>query len=288
MDADDLDLHALRAYARLLINRWDCFLAGTSDHQWRCLREPLTETQLRQAVAGQLSLGSYAVDRRGFSRWACLDLDDNVRGDRFLPIIERLDDPSTCLLEPARRGFHLWLFVEPSPWFVVQRWAKELADGAGLRAIEIFPKGEGLNGVRLPLSRHPKTGQVYPIIDAASGELLNGEAALRFIARRQVGQIAVPYEQSVPRLVSPPPSRSPRGDRTDHRALVAEIERYTRLRFYGPEQAVGRCPLHDDQHPSLGVLRGYWRCFAGCGEGGVNAFRARMREKGGRSWPQQR
>jgi hypothetical protein len=283
MNPQELDIQRLRAYARLLINRWDCFLAGAHHGGWRSEKRPLAESHFRQAVAGQLSLGSYAVDRRGMSRWACLDLDDNVRGDRFLPIIERLEEPTQYLLELSRRGFHLWLFVEPSPWLVVQCWAKALADEAGLRAIELFPKGEGLNGVRLPLSRHPKNGQVYPVIDPTSGELLNGEAALHFIARRTAGQIAVPFEQAVPRLVSPPPSRSPRGDRTDHRALVEEIERYTRLRFYGPEQAVGRCPLHDDRHPSLGVLGGYWRCFAGCGEGGVNAFRARMREKGGPS-----
>ena len=182
MDPNEVDIRLLRTYARRLINRWDCFLVGTGAGQWRAVKQSLTKAHLRQAVAGRTSLGSYAVDAHGMSRWACLDLDDNVRGDRFLPIIDRLDDPATCLLECSRRGFHLWLLVEPAPWFVVQGWAKDLADAAGLTGIEIFPKGEGLNGVRLPLSRHPKTGQVYPVIEPASGELLTGLAALAYVA----------------------------------------------------------------------------------------------------------
>jgi DNA primase len=38
--------------------------------------------------------------------------------------------------------------------------------------------------------------------------------------------------------------------------------------------AVGCCPFHTDQHPSLGVNReqNYWSCFAGCGGGSVIDF----------------
>jgi hypothetical protein len=284
MQPEDIATDLLRAYARRFINRWDRFMVGTADGRWHGCQGLLTETHLRHAVAGQTSLGAYAIDHNGMSRWACLDLDDTVRGDFFLGVIAQLEHPSQALLEYSRRGFHLWLFVEPSPWFVVEWWAKELADRAGLQGIEIFPKGAGLTGVRLPLSRHPKSGQVYPLIDTTTGELV--EDPLAFIVNRTACTFDLERMASSP--ASPPLRRRVTAGRGDHRALVKEIERYTRLRFYGPEQAVGRCPLHDDQHPSLGVLGGFWRCFAGCGEGGLNAFRARMREKGGLSWPQQR
>jgi DNA primase len=59
--------------------------------------------------------------------------------------------------------------------------------------------------------------------------------------------------------------------------LWREVEQLTKLRQYGPERAIGHCPFHDDQHPSLSILGGFWRCWAGCGEGGINAFRARAR-----------
>lgn len=273
MQPDEIDLQLLRTYARRFINRWDTFMMSTRSGSWHCCRQALTEDHLRQAVAGQTSLGAYAVDTKGFSRWACLDLDDNVRGDRMLEIVEQLDDPSQALLEYSRRGFHLWLFIEPSPWFVVQGWAKDLADQVGLTGIEIFPKGPGLSGVRLPLSRHPKSGEIYPLIDTSTGEVVTDP--LLFIASRTEAML------DLETLASPPPPmpRMRHAGSTDHQALVAEIERSTRLRFYGPEQAVGQCPMHDDRRPSLGVLGGFWRCFAGCGEGGLNAFRARMREK---------
>ena len=198
MTPDQIDRDQLRDYARRFINRWDYVFIGTPSGQWRCCRQALTEEHLRQAVAGRISLGAYAVDRRGMSRWACLDLDDNVRGDRFTDIIAGLPDPDAALLEYSRRGFHLWLFVEPSPWFVVQHWAKTQADRAGLTGIEVFPKSDGLNGVRLPLSLHPKSRQTYPLIDPTSGEVIEdpltfiGSALTHLPAGRGAGAIAGP------------------------------------------------------------------------------------------------
>jgi hypothetical protein len=264
----------LSSYARLLVNRWDVYLSvGLAGH-WVCRKQPLSRGALTAALAGEIALGLYSVDRDGQSRWACLDLDDNSRGARLPRVIEQLEQPEQALLEASRRGFHLWLLLEPSPWLSVQRWALQLARRAGLEGIEIFPKGEGLNGVRAPLTPHPKDGQIYPLIDPASGEV--SAAPWTLIASRQPGGVPETVAESLPT------PRQPVEGGTDHRVLVAEIERYTRLRFYGPERAIGRCPLHDDRRPSLGVLGGYWRCFAGCGEGGLNAFRARMRHQGGR------
>src|SRR5690554_6180772 len=113
MQPEEIDRELLRGYARRFINRWDVFMMGSGSGSWHCCRQALTEAHLRYAVAGQSSLGSYAVDTNGMSRWACLDLDDNVRGDRFLGVIEQLEEPAQALLEYSRRGFHLWLFVDP-------------------------------------------------------------------------------------------------------------------------------------------------------------------------------
>jgi DNA primase len=47
--------------------------------------------------------------------------------------------------------------------------------------------------------------------------------------------------------------------------------------------AVGLCPFHDDQHPSLGVNAegNYWHCFAGCGGGSIIDFWSLWRNKQG-------
>ncbi|GIW03573.1 MAG: hypothetical protein KatS3mg059_0193 [Thermomicrobiales bacterium] len=43
---------------------------------------------------------------------------------------------------------------------------------------------------------------------------------------------------------------------------MAEVERYSRMRYYGPERAIDRCLFHEDTQPGFGVIGGYWRCFA--------------------------
>jgi hypothetical protein len=130
-----------------------------------------------------------------------------------------------------------------------RRWGLHLARDAGLATIEVFPKSGGLNGVRAPLTRHPKDGRRHPVIDPATGEIITDPWS--WLRSRQTTR--------VPRDVAPDLPSTPyaRTGRTDHADLVAEIERYTSLRFYGHERAVGRCPFHDDQHPSFGVIGGY-------------------------------
>lgn len=161
---------------------------------------------------------------------------------------------------------------------------------------EVFPKGPGLNGVKAPGSRHPKDGRVYPLFNLYSGcPEMQFEEAIRCI---QPTELAQPTH--APPAVEPPgitreferrdpfsglyhldvPSRD-----QQHADLVAEVTKYTAMRYIGPERLRGKCPFHDDQHPSFGIDRYKWECFAKClGEdrsyGGLAAFKARMRERG--------
>ncbi len=181
-------------------------------------------------------------------------------------------EPGTYLFEPSRRGAHLWRFCPPTPWRAVRAYGEHLLDRAGIRC-EVFPKGEGRTGVRLPLTPHPKTGQTYPVIDPTTGEILSVEAL---------------QELRPAQLPEAPPRRELGGPRTDVSgrgdfvSLFQEAERFTRLRQYGPERAVGRCPFHDDRRPSFSILGGFWRCWAGCGEGGIAAFRRQVELRGWR------
>lgn len=262
----------VQSYADLLINRDDAYMAGAFAGHWVCRRHPMPTGYLAVALAGRGVLGLYSVDDAGLSRWACLDADDDHMGPALCLIANALPDPRSALLEQSRRGFHLWLFVEPSPWDQVRAWGTHLARNAGLESIEVFPKGPGFNGVRAPLTRHPKDGRRYRLIESDTGEIVTAPFDLLASRRRMiVPTVDVPGIERTPRVVT---------GRTDHRELVREVEAHTRLRHYGSERAIGRCPFHDDRHPSFGVIGGYWKCFAGCGSGGLNAFRARLRERG--------
>lgn len=59
------------------------------------------------------------------------------------------------------------------------------------RDIEVFPKSAGRNGVRLPRTRHPGTGQVYPIVNPASGEVREIEDLMR-LRVEPLPQLALP------------------------------------------------------------------------------------------------
>ncbi len=56
-------------------------------------------------------------------------------------------------------------------------------------------------------------------------------------------------------------------------------ERHLRpIRWRADGNGMARCPFHNDRQPSLSIHRwkGTWKCFAGCGAGGVRDFARRL------------
>ena len=70
-----------------------------------------------------------------------------------------------------------------------------------------------------------------------------------------------------------------RDDIAAARANVAVYAQYTKLTRRG-DWLVGRCPLHDDRHPSFGVRDGQWKCWAGCGYGDTIDFIQQLKHCG--------
>ncbi len=113
---DSASLVALSIYADLFVNRTDAFMSVGSAGHWTCFRRTLSPDVLARALSGQAVLGLYSVSEIGLSRWICLDLDDSAHSSLLLRVADYLDDPHGVLLEESRRGCHLWLFIEPTPW----------------------------------------------------------------------------------------------------------------------------------------------------------------------------
>lgn len=227
-------MHPLtESWWRLFVNRTDGALRARG-RGWLFDPAPLTKTELSQALSGRQSLGVYATDIQGQARWACLDADTEAGKDALIAIARKMA-PGTYLFEPSRRGAHLWRFCPPTPWKDVRAYGEFLLEWAGMHC-EVFPKGEGRTGVRLPGTLHPKSGATYPLADPSTGELLELKALMDL--------------QCTP--LSPVPIRKELGptmavalnvERGDFASLVREIEGVTRLRQYGPERAIGRCPF---------------------------------------------
>ncbi len=98
----------------LFVNRTDGTIrAGRNG--WIFTPEELTRIEVAAALAGKHSLGVYAVDARGFSRWLCLDADTDEGRDHLLSLAQRFD-PASSLFELSRRGAHLWLLCPATTW----------------------------------------------------------------------------------------------------------------------------------------------------------------------------
>ncbi len=279
----------LDVYSRLFVNRVTPVLRAAADGSWFSQRTRLTKALLRNALKGETTLGLYSVSESGLSMWACLDVDDDGDLPALAEALGSLPSRGHVLAEVSRRGAHIWLFfARPVPWEDARRYGQRLMQSAGITC-EVFPKGPTLSGVRAPLTRHPKTGSTYGFIDPATGEhLKDSQATLRSIV-----PLWLPPQPPLPEptferrdLFSSPLTLPVKSRNEQHRELVDEVTKYTRLKYIGPERLMGRCPFHrPDKNPSFGVLGAYWRCWANClGEGrshgGINSFRARVREKG--------
>lgn len=259
-------MHPLtNAWWRLFVNRTDGCLRWRED-SWVYDSRLVTRETISRALGDAMPLGVYATNPAGLAKWLCLDADTQAVAERLIDLASSFE-PGTYLFEPSRRGAHLWRFCPPTPWDQVRAVGEYWLESVGVTC-EVFPKGPGRTGVRLPLTVHPKTGERYPAVDPVTGELLDGNTLAQLRAM-PLPPVTLPKQLPPPVMI---------GERGDFATLFREINAVTRLRQYGPERAIGRCPFHDDQHPSLSLLGGFWRCWAGCGEGGLNAFRARMRE----------
>lgn len=242
---------------RLFVNRTDGALRSRG-HGWYFDPVVLTKRELSSALAGKQPLGIYATTPQGRSRWLCLDA-DTVEGREALIAIAGRMEAGTYLFEPSRRGAHLWRFCPPTPWQVVRAYGEFLLEEAGVTC-EVFPKGEGRTGVRVPLTPHPKTGVVYPIIDPGTGELLEPAALMAL-------QSAPLPPVSIRKRMTPTMAVALTGERGDFGTLVREIEGVTRLRQYGPDRrsvAVRFMMTGTQVCP----------CWAGSGAAGLGAARA--------------
>lgn len=244
----------VRLVCARLVNRYDQFLTA-SNGKYFMEKQPLIPALIEQAVTGEISLGLCAVSGIGTSRWTVWDADDDALWPNLVELARHLAPQGHVLLERSRRGGHLWAFHQPTAWHNAHHYGEQLAKEFGLDGIEVYPKFNGTHSVRLPGSRHPKTGMRYPLIDPATGEFVELVEALQAITPIELPEVEPPAEKQRAEIAH----CSDPGDFTD---LVDVLSRLTRVHIYGPEKAKARCPWHDDAHPSLMVKGSRFHCLS--------------------------
>ncbi len=265
-------LNTVYNFGRVFFNRTDEYAVQTPEGYYLVKRR-VTQRLLISHLKGTITLATYVLGADNTSKYAVLDVDNDERRQTLIQIRRELPLPS--YLEASRRGGHLWFFfAEPVDGAVAKAFGTEIARRFDLDA-EVFPKQAKSEGpgscIRLPLGIHRKTGDRYPFVG-----LGNLDAQLEALSHPATipTEDVLTYQYVEPgRVKAPAPLNGelPVWEKIKQRISIGEmVAPYVDLDAKGR----GRCPFHDDVHPSFSVNfdEGYWHCFAGCGGGSVIDF----------------
>lgn len=255
------------------------------------IKEPLTEKHLALHLQGHITLGAYILSPESTTRLMVLDADGENGLVELADLSYELETRQVpSYLETSRRGGHLWLFFERAhEGEEVRAFGKTLIATFKVNDVELFPKQDRLYGgpgslVRLPFGIHKKSGQRYPFVYRDGSWLApTVREQIRILSAHQTVPESVfkAYASSVSekreRRFSRPSGtvyESNEIDRVKNAvSLIDFVSAFVDLRPVA-SGAVGRCPFHNDRHPSFGVNRegNYWQCFSGCGGGSIIDF----------------
>ena len=278
------------ALAKRFVQRWDIYARQLDDGRYICVHEPLTVDQLFAHLRGEITLGAYLLDQKSQARFVVFDADEPQGFERLARLNSLLSvEGIPSYLESSRRGGHLWFFLaKPTSGYAVRSFARGVLSAHEVDGIEVFPKQDRLsNGpgsmIRMPFGIHRVSGLRYGFYQPDGSPLAP-------TLREQINTLSTP--QTVPEVVfesytsyvspEPPITLVDRFDkptdvlseRIKSSVTVLEfVSQYVDLKPAG-SGVIGRCPFHDDQHPSFGVndRENYWHCFAGCGGGSIIDF----------------
>jgi hypothetical protein len=282
--------------ARRFINRWDMYPQQIPDGRYVTIHEPLTSSHLLAHLRGEMTLGTYILDRQSQARFVVLDADEPGQWQSLKAIAAQIaEEHIPSYLERSSRGGHLWLFLASRVSGRQARlFGQHLLAAHNLSGVELFPKQAELTTgpgslIRLPFGVHLKTGQRYGFyyptgepVAPTLREQIHCFTSPQTIPEAAFEAYSVTIQPEVEAFLRPQRgSEEPSGELVSERIKSSTsvqdfISRYVTLNANGQ----GLCPFHDDHHPSFSVNEeaGYWQCFAGCGGGSIVDFWMRWRD----------
>lgn len=221
----------LEEYRRRFVGRSDVFgrfwKREDGRHGYAPVRRMLSFQDLESHLRGDEVLATYLLESDGATHALVLDVDgpEHTEEGRAAALalsiklaaafVERGTPP--LLFATGGKGFHLWFcFREPVSARLAREWARrcleELRPFPSGVIVEVFPKQDRIAGgalgslIRLPLGRHPKTGEWGRLLDLQGGELADPWCLLvstpliapTALGSRQEGRPLMPGEAARP------------------------------------------------------------------------------------------
>jgi hypothetical protein len=154
----------MSAIRELFFVRDDCYpmqLDGLNEY--KVIKNNLTADIIARHIRGDITIGSFQINPKNNTvKWICFDFDGDLKEEfdkakkLFLKLKQKGFSP---LLEfSGRRGYHVWLFVEPTDAKIAREFAVKISEEH--KPNEIFPKQDkiekdGFGGqVKVPLGLH--------------------------------------------------------------------------------------------------------------------------------------
>lgn len=288
---------SVMALAHRFVQRFDRYATQLPDGRYVGIAAPLTQKQLYAHLRGEMTLGTYLLNPEDEARFLVIDADDERSFIKLRGVAHHLSKQGIySYLETSRRGGHLWLFFEQEvKGKLARQWGSGILAEYRLPGLELYPKQDRLKTgpgslIRMPFGVHRRSQRRYGFI-TPSGQPL--APTLRDQLQLLMTPHTVPPEALVkfqPLLMPDPgvsagftPIETATGQVSER--LKAAVSVATFVGQYMPLTPIGsgllgRCPFHEDEHPSFGVNEAgnFWHCFAGCGGGSIIDFWMKYRE----------
>ena len=176
----------VQAIENLFVNRHDVYprqLDGLNEY--RVIKEKINKDLIAKHLSGEITIGSFQINPEDNKvKWICFDFDGHLAEEleKAKKLFSRLKEKGfSPLLEfSGRRGYHIWLFVEPVDASVARKFATEISKDS--KPHEVFPrqdkieKNEFGGQVKIPLGIHRASKQRSFLFDENFRQLSDTES----------------------------------------------------------------------------------------------------------------
>lgn len=171
-----------KALFSLFVVRSDTYAVQKEDKSYVRIEEPLTTDLIKGHLEGNITVGTYNLDKENMVKWGCIDIDEEAVDDPretaktiHKTLVENGFLKRAVVIEASRHpdpSYHVWiLFKETYPAYIAKYLLERVLEKCNNPKVEIFPKQTRLekdgfgNLVKLPLGLHQKSKKWSSLVD---------------------------------------------------------------------------------------------------------------------------
>lgn len=191
---------------QLFVDRSDTFGEQSPKGTYSRIERSLTDRDIKDHLDGKKTIGVYQLNEESKVKWVCFDFDgDNLKHEEqyaknLCMKLRHTDKVESILMEfSGKKGYHVWIFIEPVDATSAKIWAEEVSEGSHVH--EIFPKQEKItkdkfgNLVKVPLGIHQVSNKRTLLYDENYNQLDLEES------KKYLEVISKKPRQKIPRVI---------------------------------------------------------------------------------------